>query len=94
MRLRTEHEENCRVASETEKTETDDRRVQSKGEPSEQRSTDKQLSSVNGAKTMLAKRHALAKPSVAESRFESKPKWNQGGRPTAYSWESWLCPMK
>ena len=32
---------------------------------------------------MLAKRHALAKPSVTESRFESKPKWNQGGRQTA-----------
>ena len=28
----------------------------------------------NVAKTMLAKRHALAKPSVTESRFESKPK--------------------
>ena len=28
---------------------------------------------------MLVKRHVLAKPSVTESRFESKPKWNQGG---------------
>ena len=48
----------------------------------------KQLSSINVAKTVLAKRHALAKPSVIESRFESKPKWNQGGKQTACSWES------
>ena len=45
-------------------------------------------------KTMLAKRHALAKPSVSESRFESKPNWNQGWRQTACSWESWICPMR
>ena len=37
----------------------------------------KQLSNVNVAKTMLVKRRALAKPSVTESHFETKPKWNQ-----------------
>ena len=56
--------------------------------------TDKQLSSVNVAKTLLAKRHAFAKPSVTESRFDSKPKWKQGGRQTACSWESWICLVR
>ena len=39
----------------------------------------KQLSNVNVAKTMLVKRRALAKPSVTESHFETKPKWNRDG---------------
>ena len=38
---------------------------------------------------MLVKRRALAKPSVAELHFESKPKWNRDGKQTACSWESW-----
>ena len=49
----------------------------------------KHLSSVSVAKTMLAKRRALAKPSATESHFESKPKWNQDGTRMACSWESW-----
>ena len=39
--------------------------------------TGKQHSSVNVAKTTMEKRDALMRPSVTESRFEYKPKWNR-----------------
>ena len=60
--------------------------ISADGQTAFKRQRDKDLSWRNGM--------SLAKPSVAESRFESKPKWNLGGRQTACSWERWICPMR
>ena len=45
--------------------------------------TGKQLSYDHVAKTTSEKRCALARPSVTESRFDCKPRWNQDGKQMA-----------
>ena len=44
--------------------------------------------SVNEARTTLERPRVLVKRSVTESRFESKPKWNRGGKLTANGTET------
>ena len=51
-----------------------------------------QTTAGNVAKTTFERNGMLW--SVAESRIESKPKWNRDGKQMACSWESWACLMK